>query len=543
MLKRLCENKKYYIAILIITMLGGIFRLLCCFWGFPHQLHPDEPTVVNTTIDMLARHSWEAHTYNRPDQLEIKCLGMIYTIFSWLKYHVPACEAIGEHTGAFYVIGRMYTAFLGTLIIPFGAILTGKLLKYDAVKKQYAQIIASWLLAFCPIFVQHSAYVTPDIVLSFVVIIFTYLCTCYVENDGKTKKYIYYSAILLGGGIAIKYPAAIMSMMIAIAVIVCALRNKAYKDIVIVGGKCILIALATLFIIAPNLFTDIESVLTVISLEARDSHLGADGLDFWGNMKYYYKDISYYLGYLCEAGFWIGVLYLIKNRKIQYISLGVYALFFVCMSVLALHWQRWGIPMYIGYIIIVAIGMSSLLTWSEKMLGNKPLYNRLIRVLTISMIVISMSSVFVSGAIITKWSVAKDARVEAITFCTENEITKENSIYEGYTPLVTDYRYSQYNAFVMNGDTIKLKEQNENIRYYVLSSSFMGRFMGNRERYPDETRFYELLDDNFTLIFTLKGEGYPIAKREIDNIRNGIKFLTRQDLVTGNSQYIYELNN
>ncbi len=67
------NNAYYMIALSLITITGLILRMICCNWGAPLQLHPDEPTIVDQTIDMLYRHSWEANVYNRPDHFEIKC--------------------------------------------------------------------------------------------------------------------------------------------------------------------------------------------------------------------------------------------------------------------------------------------------------------------------------------------------------------------------------------------------------------------------------------------------------------------------------------
>ncbi|MBO4836906.1 MAG: hypothetical protein J5564_04355, partial [Clostridia bacterium] len=88
------KDKAYLILIIgVITIIGLYLRLVCCNWGNPLQLHPDEPTIVDQTIDMLRRHSWEANVYNRPDHFEIKCNAVLFTVFSKIKYNMPAYEA------------------------------------------------------------------------------------------------------------------------------------------------------------------------------------------------------------------------------------------------------------------------------------------------------------------------------------------------------------------------------------------------------------------------------------------------------------------
>lgn len=179
------SNKQLVFLIALFTIAGFILRVLCSFWGFPYQLHPDEPTIVDNTIDMLSRHSWEAFVYNRPDQFEIKCNAIIFTAFSWLKYHMPAHEAFASHTGAFYLLARLFTVFWGTAMIPLMGAFVGKILKSDCIKTRYAQLAAVGMITFSAIFVQHSSLATPDIPLAFFLCCLL-MCLCgiwTVENE------------------------------------------------------------------------------------------------------------------------------------------------------------------------------------------------------------------------------------------------------------------------------------------------------------------------------------------------------------------------
>lgn len=117
----------FLITIAIMIVIGGLFRIMSCYWGYPVPLHVDEPTIVEKTIDMLSRHSWNAYVYNRPDQFEIKCNAFLFTVVSWIKYHVPAHVAFKAHEMTFYLTARLYTALLGTALIPLASMLIGKI--------------------------------------------------------------------------------------------------------------------------------------------------------------------------------------------------------------------------------------------------------------------------------------------------------------------------------------------------------------------------------------------------------------------------------
>ena len=147
------KNKKIVLILVGITIAGFVLRLIFCFWGFPYQFHPDEHTIVDSAIDMLSRHSWEAFVYNRPDHFEIKCNAILFSVFSWLKYGMPAYEAFEAHRAAFYFIARVFTTIFGTALIPLMYMTVGKILKSDKIHVQRAQILPAAMTAFSPNFI------------------------------------------------------------------------------------------------------------------------------------------------------------------------------------------------------------------------------------------------------------------------------------------------------------------------------------------------------------------------------------------------------
>ena len=212
-----------------ITFIAFALRIQCCFWGNPLELHPDEGATVHYAIDMLSRHSWEAHTYDSPDHFEIKCDAVLFTIVSWLIYHKPAYEAFPEHRMVFFILARCYTALFGAALVPLAAIFTGALTEGLGSRYQrMAQMCAAILIAFSAIFVQHSAYATPDIVLTFFVLLFAYGMMRYLENGNK--KYRYLCMVTIGIGITIKYPSAILCIPLAGMVIYRARHSQHWRN-------------------------------------------------------------------------------------------------------------------------------------------------------------------------------------------------------------------------------------------------------------------------------------------------------------------------
>lgn len=542
-MKRENRNKKLIVLLMGLMILAGfILRFIYCFRGYPYQLHPDEPTIVENAINMLSRHSWEAYVYNRPDQFEIKCNAFLFTAASWIRYHMPAYEAFELNKGAFYLVARFYTTMFGTAMIPMMYLVVGKILKTDKISVKKVQLLAAALTAFSPVFIEHSAYATPDVVLCFFVLLIAYISSHYLETGAGRD--IYLIAAVTGICISIKYPAAIMCAYIAFIVFYKVFKDgkgikdkKSWKEIVIFGFSAILIILLVIFMIAPNLYTDFSNVVATFITEARPNHLGQDGRGFLGNMKFYIQAIAESFGLSSAVLFAAGSVFLIKNRRYQHFPLLISGIYWICLSKLALYWVRWGLPMFLAYIIITAIGG----VWLYEQAASLKKWKKVYRIAVTACIAVLLTNTVVSGMKVSKWSILKDTRIEAMGFCEENHITKANSVYEGYTPLVTDFWGSQYESFELKDGVLKINEKNAAKKYYVLSDSFRGRYRREAEKYPEAMAIYDHLDTSYPLIYTITGEDYKSSPFELQSIRYGLEYLLGKKNLTGLPIYIYDL--
>lgn len=535
-MKKETKSRRILWILIFVTVLGGILRCIYCFRGYPYQLHPDEHTIVNNAIDMLSRHSWEAYVYNRPDQFEIKCNAFLFHIFSWLHYHVPAYEGFELNSGIFYVIARLYTTMFGTAMILLMYLTVGKILKKDSISKQKVQLFAAAMIAFSPLFIEHSAYATPDIVLTFFILLTAYISAEYLENGKRWT--IYAIALITGICITIKYPAAIVCSYIAFIVIYkCIKDKKGFKEIFVLGMSSILIILAAIFVIAPNLYTDFGNVVSTFITEARPNHIGQDGLGFFGNMRFYFKTILESMGILSGPLFLVGCGFLIKNRKASHFPLLISGIYWVCLSVLSLFWVRWGVPMFLTYIILVSIG----LVWIWDLLQKQDKGRYLVTIPAVLMALLITNNL-VTGIKITKWSTVKDTRIVAMDYCEENGVTAENSIYEGYTPLAPDAGPgAQFIAFQMEEDGIKPQERYTAKKYLVISSSFKKRYLNEADHYPEIAAVYQEIDKQYPLIYSIDSEDYKASPWEIPNILYGFQYIFAKNGPTGLPIYVYDL--
>lgn len=518
-----------------------VLRVICCFWGYPLVLHPDERAIVDSTIDMLRRHSWKALIYDRPDHFEIKCNSLLFTLFSWAKYKMPAYEAFEEHRAAFHVIARFYTVVFGVLLVPLTGLFTGKLADgYSYKVKRLAQYAAMFWVTFTPVFIQHSAYATPDIVLTFFVLLFAYFMHEYIVSD--RTRYIYLSAVLIGVGITIKYPAAIIALVLAATVIYKSISNRRYLDILKYGLISILLVLVTMFVIAPNLFTDFEMVVINFKEEARTAHLGADGLGFWGNLKYYVVTINDNMGNISIVPFIIGLVSLCVHRCKKDLSLIIAPVYWICMSVLALHWVRWGIPMYIFFIIVMALGLAFTVESVYKYLAGKNVLKFVALVIIVLFFGLIAFNNVLTSITLTKYLHTKDMKVYTLDVCAEMGITNENTISEGYTTFDPSGFVHADTFFDYDGNTVSVKPELSYKKYLIISTAISYRYESEPDKYPMQVKFYRLLDTTYDKIYELRPENYSIQGNIIKNIPNSWNYLTSNYEVAGSPVKFYALH-
>ncbi len=527
------KNKKIVLCLLILTILGFALRIIACYWGYPYQLHPDEATIVENAIDMISRNSWEANVYNRPDHFEIKCCAVLFQVVSYLKYGVGADVAFTNHTMAFYLIARAYTAFFGTLMIPLVYMMCEKL-------KKGAGIIAAFITTFYPLFIINSGYATPDIVLATIVLAVAYVSMLYLEKP--TLKKVVFMSVLTGIGITVKYTCAICCIWIAIIVILDAIRSKKYKLIMQYGIIAMIIVFGTTFFMAPNLFTNITETIQTLRIEARSVHIGADGLGFWGNFKFYITEFSEYcIGTLTIV---IGVFYLIKQKKMKYVSMGLGILFWICTSVLALHWDRWGMPMYVFFVILMALGIHTMCNWAmQKLTLDESGWKKILYTMVYALGVFICACIMIFGVSTTKSCVLSQTRILALEYCLEEGITAQNSIYDGYTPFMLD-GVKTISIMLDSEGKICLTEEQQDAEYIIISGTMYNRYYAEEERYAETVAMYDAIQEQCELIKIYESCGFTVKSGGIVNsIINNIVFIftDMDDLTAGTTIQIYKV--
>ncbi len=531
------SKRRYWYFLIALTVAGFLMRLLGCFWGMPLLLHPDEPATVDYAMEMLSRHSWMAQSFDRPDHFEIKCDAILFAVFSRLYYHQPAYVAFETHAHSFYLVARFFSALFGTALIPLTMLFAQELLeKQPKCVGRMAGLCVGCGVGFLPIFIRYSTLANPDVVLCFFVVLFTWMLRRYLVY-GKDK-YIYFGALIIGICVTIKYNGAILCLPLALAVVYRSLRNKKPVDILRLGAFSVLLVVCAVFLIAPNLFLDYQAVISNVLREARPEHLGADGLSFTGNLRFYLTDFLHAFGMETWVLLLWGLVCVLRMKDKGLLCLLTGAIYWGCMSVLKLHWSRWGIPVYPFFMLLIGIGLGDLYSRARAMPKGGKAVSAVVLVFTAGVLVNS----FVFGLSDTKHLTVPDSRQLALRDFEALGITAENSIYEGYTPFDPAGYTDKTDAFCLTDGEITVAPEYADKTYFVMSDSFSGRYAAEPERYAQKNAIYASIAEHYPVVYTRGPDGNRSSSKWIlPNILDCLDYLTARVTCSGSPITVYKL--
>ena len=503
--KKIRSNQKLVevIILLIIFAVSMMIRRIGIKHGFPILTHPDEITIIQPVLDMTRLHSLNPGIFSRPDQI-LDYLNLIFlNIVSFLKYGQNVYWAFEEHYLVFYFYSRLLISIMGSLI-PIVAYKIGK-----EIKPKLA-LPATIVFATFPLYVEHSLYITPDIPITLFTLLIIYFAIKYLNTQKNI--YLILATAFTAINTAEKYPGILSLALVILALglqIFCndkTTQPKKFKRFLLKSLLIAIVFIVSLFVVAPFLFIEYKSVIQALVTESRSTHLGADNLGWLGNMWFYVKTFFANINIIGALLFGVGLFALVKTWNKKYILVFYGFFYWITLSKLALHWERWALPMFIAPLLIIAIGISFFWEKSKQRQSTK-----FIGALLIGIFIFQQSAHALYIPIRLKYT---ETRLASKIFCETNGIIQENSIYEGYTPLGPAIAKEVFSDYLM---------RTPDKDYILLSSSMYGRYFAEPDRYQDYIRIYDEIRENNTLI--KRYQPYPIAKNTMGQLENILYFV------------------
>jgi len=473
-------TRGHRVTVCLIVVLAALLRLWGITFGSPLLVHPDEPEVLNPAYLIWKNRTLDPDIYRRPNHISIYLNALSQQMFSLIRFQAPITATYHTHRLAFYFFSRTLVALFGVMTVLL-AYLAGRLFSANL------GLIFALLFAVFPAYVEHSHYVSPDITVTCFLVAVIYFSLLY--RDMRTTPYLVLMSLLTGIATAEKYP-GLLGMLLVSWVIIEANRHsisRMLRDLV----RSWVVFFLTIVLCAPFLIIRFETTVSSIFREARMTHLGADGLGYWGNMAFYFLDFVENTGLLTVFFLVWGSVMVLRKEKTRAVPLFLGAVLLLVLSKIPLHWTRWALPMMTsglflsGYGIYHCGSLSHTRLWTSRTRTKKFLHIMVMAVLCVPIVGMLLTSVFVSRNLSLP-----DTRSEALAFCQSENITPHNSVYEWYTPFAPGASGKGTRDFF--GHVIgALDNRDISIRYVILSSRMFERYYAEPERYADKISVYE----------------------------------------------------
>lgn len=499
-------RKHELIFLALLFSFSFLIRYIGLKHGFPLLTHPDEEAIIFPVYRMTKLNTLNPGNFNRPNQI-LYYLNFIYLNFvSFIAYGKSFSSAYHDHVLNFYFHARLLISVFGSFI-PVIAYKIGKEFK---IAFGFA---ASLVFAFFPLFIKHSLYITPDVPITFFSLSVIYFTLRYLKSDAKG--YWLLALIFSAINTAEKYPGLLSVGIVLGGIAIKTFTNNQatlkenIRSFLNSSLKTIIIFIFILFIIAPFLFIEFPSVIDSVINEARTTHLGADNLGWYGNMLFYFQVFFSSMNFFGLIFFMIGIVSLVRSRDKNYLVLLFGFFYWAAISILPLHWERWGLPMFTAPLFLIAKGISTL--WMKRRI------HFVINYLSISLITLFVFIQGVNSFYIPVRMQFTDTRFISKFYCDENGITQNNSIYEGQTPLRPMYTKELFLDYQNN-----LQDN----KFIILSSFMYNRFFSEPDRYQEQVRVYNEIRDNNILLEKFEPE--PENEKVTDHIETILYYFRYQ---------------
>jgi len=451
--------------LLVLGLVALVVRLVGSRFGFPLLLHPDEWAVVDAVVDMARRNSFEPPWSYRPDHVEMKIDYVLFAGYAGVVKHMPIEAAFAQDAVPFYWIARLATVAFGVGSVVFAYLIGAR------TSRRLGLIMAALFVLF-PAYVRHAHFATPDVPLTFSMLVLVYALMRYVRKPSWPS--LLWASFAVSLGIAIKYPAAVGAVMIALVVAAAAWRDRRWTRLIVHGAGSVSAVLGFLFVISPTLFTNFSGVRNELVVQSAGERLGNPDLGLLGSLKFYAETYLDYAGLVLLLLGALGLVLVLRSRRLDRLPWFVGVLVWISLSTFPFVWERWGLPMWITPLLLAAVGVDYLFARFRSP-----------RTAWIPYAAAALVGVqLVAGvATIDAGLVAGDTRAEALAYVDDHAITDANSMYEGYSPFLPRTPktfFGQVRDAAGGGYTFRTKA-GQPAEYAILSSVMYDRFFQDKK--------------------------------------------------------------
>lgn len=343
-------------ALVLALRIGGMP------FGEPFVIDADEPHFVRRAVNILATGDPNPHWFGHPGTLTIYNLVALYALKAWAA-GVPFDQLLVQYQddpAPFHALGKHLMIFW-SLLGHFGLWLLT--LQFST---RWVALLAVLLMAVAGIDIRIASLIRTDTQQS-ALLIFLFLCLIQGIRTRKDRWFLG-AGLLLGLSTATKWPSAVVSLVILLAVFVASpgasmtfeWSLRRFRIAVIAG----VLSLAALFLVAPHIFLDFGTVLHDLRAEAPENYplVKARSTGFFPTLGYYFAALDSSLSTLGLGLAAVGMISGMRGemRRLTLIPLSFFWIYLVFISSLVLKWERWLVPLIPPLCLFGALGTKAI---------------------------------------------------------------------------------------------------------------------------------------------------------------------------------------
>ncbi len=501
-------DRWHFLLLALIFAIALVLRVVGAGWGMPNNnLHPDEVLIFEPAHQCALNHNFEVHDYYRPNHVSIKLNTILYTVIQEV-YFAPRGQAdfasnYNENFSLFTTASRVMAALFGVGVVVL-AYLIGRFWGRGQA------LFAALLSAVFPSFIEHSHYITPDILLLFFMMGVLWMALRYQRKPSVSL--LFGMSMFTALAVCEKYPGIYCCVVIAAAVIMTHIKKP--LKIVTTGCLAVLFVVLGIMAVSPVLLIDWRTVLEVMAGQNHANHLGADGLNFWETIIFYLKTTGVHMGLILTVSGIYGIVRSLRKNLKQTILLLVFGAYIVPISTLSIHWERYTLPIYITAIFFGAFGVFYLFEDLQRFFKNKTVFY-----LAACMILVLLptGSLALGAVAVTGSFLAPDSRIVLQSVFAEMGVDQYNTAYDCNTPLDPGGYYGAFMNFE-EADPARYKYGGR-ITFVMTSSAERDLYLeSDPEVYGWIANFYRKLDENYPLVCLFPVEKPSSHFIELSNI-------------------------
>ena len=281
------------LLLLLSVVISAAFAIRAwgIMFGYPLPVHPDEPRLVETALDMVETRDLNPHFFNYPT-LNIYLQALLYALIGWLARSFTSATSLSDvPIITFYIWGRFLNVLLSTATI-YSTYAIARWLIHPI-----AGLAAACFIGASYLHITNSFTITVDSPVAFWSSLAT-LMAVFIYARGAHLRYYVLAGLFVGFAVSSKYTAFLAALPLVIAHLVRAGRGEGWINRKIVVGL-ILIPIAFL-LTTPYAVLDNEAFMEAIRYEGRHYREGHPGHESVTD-----RSFAQYGGYLAAEGYGI----------------------------------------------------------------------------------------------------------------------------------------------------------------------------------------------------------------------------------------------